>query len=224
MPIAARTHRSALLLFVLALTLPLTAQTTPATPSPATTAASTSQEATPSHRAKAQQLIEMLRTEKAVQQNADNLVSQVKEVRGKVSAPDITPEQKAKIDAFEKNATDAIDALVGWKVLEPTFIDIYVKAFTEDQLTDIIAFYKTPAGIAFLDKTPTINEQGGQLERAKMTALQTQLRQLLADLQKSIAPPAPAAPASTTPPAPSAAPAKPASPAAPPAPATSAPK
>ena len=39
-------------------------------------------------------------------------------------------------------------------------------------------------GIAFLDKTPAINEQGGQLERAKMAALQTQLRQLLADLQK----------------------------------------
>jgi hypothetical protein len=224
MPIVARTNRPALLLFALALTLPLTAQTPPAatTTAPATTAASASPEATASHRAKAKQLIEMLRTEKAVQQNSDNLVGQVKEVGTKVTPANLTPEQKAKIDAFEKSATDAIEAQVGWKVLEPTFVDIYVNTFTEDQLNDIIAFYKTPAGIAFLDKTPTINEQGGKLERDRMTALTTQLRALLADLQKSLAPPA--APASTTPPASSAAPAKPAAPAASPAPATSAPK
>jgi hypothetical protein len=208
MPIAARKHRSALLLLVLALTLPLAAHADDA-----------------SHRAKAQQLVELLGTQKAVQQNADNLVSQVKEVGEKASGPDLTPEQKAKIAAFEKQATDVIDAQVGWKTLEPLFIDTYTKAFTEDELSGIIAFYKTPAGAAFLEKTPALNEQNARFEKTRMAALTTQWRQLVADLQKSLTPPpAPAASASTTPPASSAAPAKPSAPASSPTPATSAPK
>jgi hypothetical protein len=216
MPIAAPKHLPALLL--LAFTFSLAAQTPSAATAPSTaTVASASPAATASHRAKAQQLIEMLHTDKIVQQAADNLINQAKEVAGKVSTPNLTSEQKADVDAFEKSAAQTIDQQVGWKVMEPTFIDLYVNTFTEDQLTAIIAFYKTPAGAAFLDKTPVINEQGSQLERTKMAALQTQLRQLFANLQKNLTPTA-----SATPPASSTAPAKSSAPST--APATSTPK
>ena len=218
MPIATRNHRPALLLLVLAHTLPHPAQTAPATaPAPAAPAAPA---ISASHRARAKELVDLLQTEKAVRQNEDNMLGQVKQVKDQLGDKPLTPEQKAKVDVFEKKASDTIEEEVGWKTLEPLFADSYAKVFTEDQLTGIIAFYKSPIGAAFLDKTTALNEQNVQFEKTKMTALTAQLRQLLADLQKDLTPPAASAPAPTAPPASSTPPAKPSAPA----PATSTPR
>ena len=43
--------------------------------------------------------------------------------------------------------------------MEPEFVDLYAKAFTDDQLDAITAFYKSAAGVVFLEKTVDINAQ-----------------------------------------------------------------
>jgi len=166
-----------------------------------------------SHLAKAEQLLAILHTDRMVGQVSDNIKKQVSDAADHVAGPSATPENKAKAVDFQKNMGQVIDAQVSWKAMEPKFVDLYVKAFTEDELDAIVAFYKTPAGVAFLEKTPQINAQASQLLQSKMAALQPQMKQIFDDFQKSEAPaPAPASPA--------AAPAPPASPA----PATTAPK
>ena len=57
----------------------------------------------------------------------------------------------------------------------------------------IVAFYKTPAGIALLDKMPRINDQIEQLAHSRLVILQPQIRQAFDDFRKSQAPPPPAA-------------------------------
>jgi tetratricopeptide (TPR) repeat protein len=46
--------------------------------------------------------------------------------------------------------------------LMPRMIDIYVEAYTEQELRDLIAFYKTPIGKKTLEKTPLLMPQGTQ--------------------------------------------------------------
>jgi hypothetical protein len=192
------------LLLVLALCLPVAARADEA-----------------SHRAKAQEMITLLHTDKLVQQNADNMIKQVAAAADKAAGPDATPDAKAKVDDFKKQTEQMIDAQIGWKVMQDKFIDVYAKNFTEEQLDGIIAFYKSPAGVALLTTMPDVNSQIGQLGGGRVQTLQPQLQQMYADLKKNLTPPptlgpmgpapAPAAPAApaATPAAPVTAPAAP---------------
>jgi uncharacterized protein len=189
MRIRAFPHRLALLL-ALASCLPLAAHADEA-----------------SHRAKAQQLMTILKTEQMVVQIAENIRKQVADAAAQIVGADAAPEKKAKLDDFEKQAFHAVDEQLSWKAMEGQFTDIYVKNFTEDELDAIIAFYKSPAGVTLLGKMPAVNEDVSRYGQSKMVLLQPQLKQLYADFQKSAAAPpptlgpVPAAPVAPGPPA-----------------------
>jgi hypothetical protein len=109
----------------------------------------------------------------------------------------IKPEDQARLDDFQKRVFQLISSQVSWKALEPEYVDLYANNFTEEQLDAILAFYKSPAGAALIDKLPTLTSQGVQIAQAKMTALQPQIRQMLEDFAKTAAGHA-APPAQTT--------------------------
>jgi uncharacterized protein len=191
MRIAPPARRLALLL-VLALSVPVAARADDA-----------------SHRAKAAEMMNLLHNQRMVQGIADNLKKQIADAANSVSGPAATPEQKAKAADFEKQADQLIDAQLGWDVMKTTFTDIYVKNFTEEELDGIIAFYKTPNGIALLGKMPDVNTQITQFGTSHLSTLQPQLKDLFDNYRKSqaAAPPtlgapgaAPAPPSAAQPP------------------------
>jgi hypothetical protein len=173
MPIAAQKHRVALVL-VLVLCIPVVARADEA-----------------SHRAKAQEMMSMLHTEKQVQLAADTIMKQVADAADKAAGPDASPDAKAKVADFEKQALEMIDAQVSWKAMQTQFTDVYAKAFTEEQLDAIIGFYKSPAGVALLAGMPDVNAQLSKFGQGRVQALQPQIQQLYADFKKSLAPPPP---------------------------------
>ena len=158
-----------------------------------------------SHRAKAKELMTLLKTEHMVMQISDNIRKQVNDAASQIVGPDAAPERKAKLDDFEKQASAAVDEQLSWKAMEGPFTDIYVKNFTEDEMDAIIALYKSPAGTALLANMPTVNEQVSRYGQSKMVALQPKLKDLYADFQKNAAAPPPTlgpTPAAPTTPAP----------------------
>jgi hypothetical protein len=183
MPIRHQSHRLALLL-ILVLCLPLTARADDA-----------------SRHAKAAQLVVLLRSEHMVQQNSATIMKQVSDAADKVAGPNPTPESKASLAIVEKNISQLIDAQLGWKAIEPGIVDLYAKNFTEQELDAIVAFYKTPAGAALIDKIPQIDNQVQQLAQSRLTILQPQISQAFDDFRKTQAPP-PAATAPAASPAP----------------------
>jgi hypothetical protein len=189
MPTSISMHRLALLL-TLVLCLPLAAHADQA-----------------SRRAKAAQLVVLLHTERMVQQASADILKQVSDAAENATGPNPTPQNQARLADFEKNISQLIDTQLGWKAMQPAFTDLYAKTFTEQELDVIVAFYKSPAGVALLENMPTIDAQATQLAHSRLDALQPQLNQLFDDFRKSQAPPTPAA-----------------SPAAAPAPTTSTPK
>jgi len=178
MLISSRPHRLALLL-VLTLTIPLAARADEA-----------------SHRAKAQEIMALLRTQSMVKQISDNITKQVRDAAASIAGENPSPAIKIKAADFVKQSTQLIDTQLGWNSMQAGFTDVYVKNFTEGELDGIIVFYKTPAGISLLDKMPTVNSQVTQFGSTRMTALQPQMKKLFDDLRKSAAtePQKPAAP------------------------------
>ncbi|HEY4381050.1 MAG TPA: DUF2059 domain-containing protein [Acidobacteriaceae bacterium] len=155
-----------------------------------------------SHRAKAQEMIVLLHTDRMVKQVSANFMKQLSTAGEKLIGPNATDAKKTELAEFEKKFAAMIDAQVGWDILQPTLTDYYTKAFTEEELDVIVAFYKTPAGAALVERMPAVNTQATQLLQSKMAAVQPQMKQMYEDFQKSQT--ASAAPAAASTPAASA--------------------
>lgn len=138
-----------------------------------------------SRHAKAEELVTLLHTDRMVGSISDSLRGQFASQGNRAIGPNPTADAKAKFADAQKKFADAVDSQVGWKILGPAFSDVYAKAFTEEQLDAIIAFYKSPAGVAFLENTPQVNGQIKQITSPRLDALQAQMRQALEDLRKS---------------------------------------
>ena len=170
------------LLLVFFLCLPLTAHADDAT-----------------QRAKAKQMLAALHVESQIQQSTAHMQQQISAAMEKAAGPNPTSENKAKLADTEKEISQLIEEKLSWEVLEPSFIDLYAKNFNEQEMDQIIAFYKTPGGVALIQKMPAIDTQADQDTRSKLEAIQPQILQIYNDFRASLS--AQAAPATATPPA-----------------------
>jgi uncharacterized protein len=140
-----------------------------------------------SRHAKAQEMLTLLHMDHLMDQLTNGMMEQMAAVTKQLGGNTVKPEDQAKIDEFQKKVVQLVQSQMSWKALEPDYVDIYAKNFTDEQLDAILAFYRSPAGIALVEKLPTLTTQGMQLAQAKMAILQPQLKQMVDDFAKSAA-------------------------------------
>jgi len=46
-----------------------------------------------------------------------------------------------------------------WSKMEPMYLRIYQRSFTQEEVDGMLAFYKTPAGAALIKKMPTVMQE-----------------------------------------------------------------
>ncbi len=71
----------------------------------------------------------------------------------------LTAEEQKIADSMSAKITDSVKAEMTWDKLEPIYVEIYQKSFTQEELSGTIAFYKTPAGVALVKKMPVVMQQ-----------------------------------------------------------------
>lgn len=94
-------------------------------------------------------------------------------LQGKTLTPELT---KIVQDASER-ASKAINEGLTWEKVEPIFVEVYQSTLTQEEVEGIVAFYKTPAGKAMVEKMPQLMQLSGQ-------KMQQQLGPLMQELQK----------------------------------------
>ena len=155
-----------------------------------------------SHKAKAEELVTVLHMERSVESISDNAMNQTKQVTAQHYGGTIPPSVVVSLAEFQKKLKDLLATQLGWDVVKPEYVKILESNFTEEQLDGIIAFYKSPAGAAFQEKMPAVQQQIAEVVRTRGQTLQPQVQQLFQDFQKTLPPPTPAPGASpATPPA-----------------------
>ena len=144
-----------------------------------------------SRRVKAQEMLTLLHMDRLMDQMTNGMLEQMSTMTKQLGGDNIKPVDQAKLDDFQKKVFELIQSQLGWKSLEPEYVDIYAKNFTDEQLDVILAFYKSPTGVALVEKLPTLTTQGMQIAQDRMVALQPKLKQMLDDFAKSAANAAP---------------------------------
>lgn len=93
----------------------------------------------------------------------------------------LTAEQeKVMIETQDKLAGLVKDELK-WEVLEPMFLDVYQKTFTQKEVDGMLAFYKSPAGQAVIKKMPQVMQTTMQIMQARMSKLVPKIQQITAE-------------------------------------------
>jgi hypothetical protein len=86
-------------------------------------------------------------------------------------------DDKSTADYYEKLYT-LIATKYDWTKLEPSYEQIYVDLYSEEELDGILTFYKSPIGQALLSKTPEATRQTLQISQQQFNTLMPQIQKL----------------------------------------------
>jgi len=139
-----------------------------------------------SKRAKIDEMFGLLHMDTLMQQMSDASLKQAKSTFDTM-VPNADQATKDKAAVYMDRMITLIYGEIGWKSLEPEFAKIYDANFTEAQLDDILAFYKSPTGVVLVQKLPVLTQQGMQIAQARMVDLQPKLKQLIDEMAKDFA-------------------------------------
>lgn len=142
-----------------------------------------------SKRAKIQEVFDLLHMDKLTQQLMDAAVAQSKTLTSGMIGTSLDASTQQKLDRFQSKILTLVTSQVGWQAMEPQYVDLYANTFTEAQIDDLLAFYKSPTGQVVIEKMPELTRNCMQLAQQKMIAIQPQLKQLIRDFAKEVAPP-----------------------------------
>lgn len=104
----------------------------------------------------------------------------------------VTDAEGEIFDKYYDEMTTVLREEMSWAKMEPAVIEIYNKNFSEKEISDMLAFYKTESGQSILKKMPAVSQEsmmmGQSLARAafpKIQAVSKELGQVLKESRAS---------------------------------------
>lgn len=126
-----------------------------------------------SHRLAAERLLTAADTPKMMRSAMDLMLQT--QLR---AAPQLAP--------FEKILRDFLEKHVSYDALKDELVALYVADFTEGELDEIAAFYRTPTGAKAVARMPVLMARGGQLGERRVRANQAELVRLIQEEQQRL--------------------------------------
>lgn len=90
----------------------------------------------------------------------------------------LTPGVKKIVEANGEKAGALLSEALKWEAVEPIFVAVYQSTMTQEEVDGIVAFYKTPAGQAMVQKMPALMQASGQRMQQQLGPVMEKLKQL----------------------------------------------
>ena len=119
-----------------------------------------------SHRQAAETLLTVIKTEQDIQENADRLAENLLRQHPQLA------QHNTVVKTF-------ITKHMNWSVLKEDMINLYVQAFTEDELKQLTTFYRSPIGQKAAEKMPELVDAGTQLGITRLRANHDELVRMI---------------------------------------------
>lgn len=131
-----------------------------------------------------EKLLETTHAEAQVNGIRDHMLAQLTEIAGQQAQGELNDAQKAVLARYSKEASELFGKHVAWDKVRAVQVAAYQKAFTEEEIQALNAFYATAAGQKMLTQMPGIVAASTDEIRTDMQALMPELEQIA---QKMIA-------------------------------------
>jgi uncharacterized protein len=149
------------ILIVLALCCPVIYAADPPPPGPPPTQSAPARQAdaagNPPSEASVKQLLEVMQAHKMLDATQAQMSAFMKQMMEQATqGQKITPQIQKDIDRRQSEMMSAFKEILDWNKLEPMYVRVYQKSFTQPELDGMIGFYKTTAGQAVINKMPVV--------------------------------------------------------------------
>jgi uncharacterized protein len=142
--------------------------------------------------AKIHELLKLTKVERTLVQVQEQNLEQIKSsVFQQMFPVKLTPEQKAQVNALADKVAAVMGKALNWSDLEPEYTKIYAETFTEKQIDDLLAFYRSPTGQVIVDKMPVLLKESTVIVQKRMAAVNPELQSIMKDFMANAAKSAP---------------------------------
>lgn len=100
---------------------------------------------------------------------------QVETTKGKT----LSAKQQEEMKALTDKMIEIVRKEISWTQLRPLSVQIYQESFTQEEIDGLIAFYKSPAGMAVIEKMPIVMQKTMNAMMMRMGPLMEQFNQEL---------------------------------------------
>lgn len=108
----------------------------------------------------------------------DQVMDQLRSVLGNMfDQPGVPAEVKSSRKELEDEVWNIIKKRVSFEKMKGDFVKVYNENLTEVELDSILAFYKTPGGVALLEKMPMLMKKGMDIGQAQMKDVGPEIQQ-----------------------------------------------
>lgn len=121
----------------------------------------------------------------SVQSQTDNMTAGI--MRDAVSNTKVDEEKQKALDKFREKMIAIQKEELSWEKMEPMLINIYASSLTQEDVDGITAFYKSPAGKAYVQKIPAIMQQTMTQMQAKLKPMAEKIKQAQKELNEEFA-------------------------------------
>jgi hypothetical protein len=94
------------------------------------------------------------------------------------------------MEQMQTHLMTLIQDTFSWDKIQADMVKIYADTYSDEELDGLIAFYKSPAGQAYVKKTPVLMTKTMDVLQQRMVALQPQMQELMKQATPTKAAPA----------------------------------
>jgi len=120
-----------------------------------------------SHRAAVERLFSLTHMQQLIDESVHNVAS-------------LQLQQNPQLEARRAELTAFLQGQIGWEALHADLVQMYLQAFSEQELETINAFYATPAGQKVISTVPQLVAERNRLAMQRLQDNREQLRGILA--------------------------------------------
>jgi hypothetical protein len=99
----------------------------------------------------------------------------------------VSAEQTAMMEKMQTKMSDLLSEELSWSNMEALYLGVYKESFTQDEINQLIAFYKSPTGQMFVQKMPTVMQKTMLATQQRMGPLMEKIRAIQAETMAEVA-------------------------------------
>ena len=117
----------------------------------------------------------------------DNMSKQVDAMFAQtVQQMNLAEDKKAEAEKYQQRLNVIMKEELSWNKLKGQFVDVYVDVFSEEELEELVAFYKSPLGQKLIVKMPQLMQESMGLAQKQMQSIIPKIKALSQEMQAEL--------------------------------------
>jgi len=135
--------------------------------------------------AKIEELLTLMNVNQAQTQIMDSMKDMVEGmIRQQLGGKEMPPDAVNAAAETQKRILAMVSERLSWEKLKPTYKQVYGDTFTEEEVTGILAFYRSPAGRAMSQKMPSLVQKTMALTQQQVGDLMPEIERITNEVKE----------------------------------------